>query len=47
MGRKYRTPSHLVNEHGNQEDLTSNNHLYDLSDKDFRGELLRIFKGIK
>lgn len=51
MGKQHRTSqnlrSHLISEDGSPEDLTSNSKLYNISDKNFWGELLRMIKELK
>lgn len=47
MRKQLRTLLHLVNEDGSSENPTSISQIYDLSDKDLREEMWRIFKEVK
>lgn len=40
-------PSHIVNNNGNLDDLISNNQLLNIFYKNFREEMLRMFKMLK
>ncbi|XP_049644081.1 olfactory receptor 7A17-like [Suncus etruscus] len=47
MSKQYRNPPHLVTEDASSEDISNISHLHNLSDQDFREEMLKLFKGFK
>lgn len=47
MGKLHRLPPHLVNEEARSADLTNTCHLHNISDQEFRKEMLQMFNKLK
>lgn len=47
MGKQCRAPSHLVSKDGISEDPTWTSQVYNLSDKKYREEMLRMLRQLK